>query len=108
MQANITAAFKYGEKESKNNYRPVSILCNVSRVFAEAVARRCSVKKVFVKILQNPQENTCARVSFLKDVFPHRYQIVWVTSYQNINADLEGYSTQHCFCLCLRNGKCSR
>ena len=31
----------------------------------EAVARRCSVKKVFLEILRNSQENTCARVSFL-------------------------------------------
>ena len=31
----------------------------------EAVARRCSVKKVFLEILQNSQENTCARASFL-------------------------------------------
>ena len=28
--------------------------------------KRCSIKKVFLKISQNPQENTCARVSFLK------------------------------------------
>ena len=33
--------------------------------FAEGVARRCSVKKVLLKISQNSQENTCARVSFL-------------------------------------------
>ena len=31
----------------------------------EAVAQRCSFKKVFLEILQNWQENTCARVSFL-------------------------------------------
>ena len=31
----------------------------------EAVAQRCSIKKVFLKILQNSQENTCARASFL-------------------------------------------
>ena len=31
----------------------------------EAVIRRCSVKKVFLEILQNSQKNTCARVSFL-------------------------------------------
>ena len=31
----------------------------------KAVARRCSVKKVFLEISQNSQENTCARVSFL-------------------------------------------
>ena len=27
--------------------------------------RRCSIKKVFLEISQNSQENTCARVSFL-------------------------------------------
>ena len=32
---------------------------------AEAVARRCSVKKVFIEISQNSRENTCSRVSFL-------------------------------------------
>ena len=30
----------------------------------EAVVWRCSVKKLFLKISQNSQENTCARVSF--------------------------------------------
>ena len=32
---------------------------------SEAVTRRCSVKKVFLEISQNSQENTCARASFL-------------------------------------------
>ena len=32
----------------------------------EAVVQRCSVKKVFLEIPRNSQENTCARVSFLK------------------------------------------
>ena len=32
---------------------------------SEAVSQRCSVKKVFLEISQNSQENTCARVSFL-------------------------------------------
>ena len=31
----------------------------------EAVVRKCSVKKLFLQILQNSLENTCARVSFL-------------------------------------------
>ena len=31
----------------------------------EAVAKRCSVKKVFLEISQNSQENTCVRDSFL-------------------------------------------
>ena len=33
--------------------------------FTEAVAQRCSVKKVFLEVSQNSHENTCARVSFL-------------------------------------------
>ena len=32
---------------------------------SEAVAQRCSVKKVFLEISQNSQENTCTKVSFL-------------------------------------------
>ena len=32
------------------------------RQYSEAVARRCSVKKVFLDISQNSQENTCTRV----------------------------------------------
>ena len=34
-------------------------------VSPELVAPRCSAKNVFLKISQNPQENTCARASFL-------------------------------------------
>ena len=30
----------------------------------EAVAKKCFVKKVFLEISQNSQENTCARVFF--------------------------------------------
>ena len=33
--------------------------------YTEAVVQRCSVKKVFLELLQNSQENTCVRVSFL-------------------------------------------
>ena len=32
---------------------------------AEAVVRRCSVKKVLLEISQNSKENTCVRASFL-------------------------------------------
>ena len=34
----------------------------------EAVARRCSVKKVFLKISQYSLENTCARISFFNNI----------------------------------------
>ena len=33
--------------------------------WTEAVAQRCTIKKVFLEILQNSNENTCASVSFL-------------------------------------------
>ena len=46
------------------NSRFESCLDNKSKD-AEAVAQRCSVKKVFLEISQNSQENTCARASFL-------------------------------------------
>ena len=32
----------------------------------EAVVHRCSVKKVFLEILQNSQENTCIKNNFIK------------------------------------------
>ena len=32
---------------------------------SEAVAQRCSVKKVFLETLQNSQDNASARLSFL-------------------------------------------
>ena len=44
---------KYGVKTKINSWE------------LEAVVRRCSVKKAFLEIFQNSQENTCARVSFL-------------------------------------------
>ena len=38
------------------------------REILEAFAQRCSVKKVFLEILQRSQENTCARVcNFIKE-----------------------------------------
>ena len=36
---------------------------SVEILIPEAVVRRCSVKKVFLEVLQNSLENTCARVS---------------------------------------------
>ena len=45
---------------------------NITILYPEAVAQRCSVKKVFFQILQNSQKITFAWVSFLiklQDVF---------------------------------------
>ena len=37
----------------------------VLKCSSDAVAHRCSVKKLFLEISQNSQENTCARASLL-------------------------------------------
>ena len=41
---------------------------------SEAVAQRCSVKKVLLETWQNSQENTCVRVSFF--TFSYRTPLV--------------------------------
>ena len=43
-----------------------SAMLEIAVSFLEAVAQRCSVKKVFLKMLGICRENTCARVSFIK------------------------------------------
>ena len=43
----------------KSTSQPFASLSNLYRV---AVVQRCSLKKVFLEISQNSQENTCARV----------------------------------------------
>ena len=43
----------------------VMLIKKMNLLQPEAVAQRCSVKMVFLEILQSSQENTCARVSFL-------------------------------------------
>ena len=48
----------YQEAESQNY--------SIKKLQQQAVVQRCSVKKVLLEISQNSQENTCARVSFLK------------------------------------------
>ena len=40
-------------------------ISNNQAQISETVVQRYSVKKTFLKISQNSQENTCARVSFL-------------------------------------------
>ena len=48
-----------------DNYRKYQKCFFANALISEAVARSCSVKKAFLEISQNSQENTCARVSFL-------------------------------------------
>ena len=51
------------ESESINVIQPVNAVKLISSI--EAVVQRCTVKKVFLEISWNWQENTCAGVSFL-------------------------------------------
>ena len=56
------------------NFAVASSGCSLfisSFVHVLAVVPRCSVKKVFLEILQNSQENTCARDSF-SEILWHR------------------------------------
>ena len=44
---------------------PNQVICIFSHGCSEVVTWRCSVKKLFLEISQNSQENTCAIVAFL-------------------------------------------
>ena len=46
-------------------YAPIEILKGKNKHVSKAVVQRCSVRKVFLEILQNSQESTCAKVSLL-------------------------------------------
>ena len=43
---------------------------DLAGLFSEGVTRRCSVKKVFLKFLQNSKENTCAQSLFVPGLRP--------------------------------------
>ena len=74
--SNYTYLYFFGVKNVNFSWTPQSnqgnatlinkiILLQVSACLTEAVVQRCSVKEVFLEILQNSQENTSARISFL-------------------------------------------
>ena len=74
----MTFFIKTGDADIKLNFFTVLLeeLTNSSRKLSKVVAQRCSAKKVFLEILQNSQENTCAQVSwpgtFLKKGLWHK------------------------------------
>ena len=49
----------------KNICERLILKISISVTNSEAVVQKCSVKKVFLEISQNSQENTCATASFL-------------------------------------------
>ena len=58
MKSKHTLQFTFSihNKEKLNNIKKKKILCKHEHL--EAVARRCFVKKVFLELSQNSQENT--------------------------------------------------
>ena len=56
----------------------------------EALVQRCFVKKVFLEILQNSQENTCARVSFLIKLQAFSYRTLLVAASDHAIVNLVG------------------
>ena len=42
-QGNMTPVFKKGEREYKNNYKPVSILSNVSKIFERIISGKYQI-----------------------------------------------------------------
>ena len=55
------------------------VIVNTSFYFnSEAVVRRCSVKKVFLELSQNSQENTCARFFVLVKLQASSLQLYFI------------------------------
>ena len=64
--------FGFGTKEEADEDRrqeTVYLLRKRTDFGPEAVVLKSSVKKVFFEVLQNSQESTCTRVSFLQNTF---------------------------------------
>ena len=55
---------------------------------SEAVVQSCSTKKVFLKISQNSQVNTCARVSFLIKLQAWGLQLYYKTLAQVFSCEI--------------------
>ena len=60
-----TTSKNYVFKQKSKNEKQKKVFQKWTKFELEAVVQRCSVKKLFLEILQNSQENTCARASFL-------------------------------------------
>ena len=76
-------AFIHNFEEIYSNPSSVSFkFCNIKY---RSSHQRCSIKTVFLEISQNSQENTGARVSFLRTFFTEH---LWTTASQNTKTTL--------------------
>ena len=64
---------------------------------AEAVVRKCCLKKVYLEISQNSRENTCARVSLLKKTLAQMFSC----QFRNISKNTFYYKQLRWLLLCL-------
>ena len=62
MGGNIPGGNSLGGNFPGGNFPDTLIIITIN---TEVVVQRCSVKKVFLEIAQNSQENTWARIPFL-------------------------------------------
>ena len=64
--------FSHLSQSYKPHYKILALWWKTSLIVKDwlSLHHRCSIKKVFLDISQNSQENTCARVSFLMKLRP--------------------------------------
>ena len=66
---NLTNTFLFGNPSFIDKINTLILDATIEYILlTEAVVQRCSVKKVFLEVSQNSQENICARVSFFNKV----------------------------------------
>ena len=68
----VCESFRFGQIKKLEVYFG---LYEPSSAFTEAVVQRCSVKKVFLEISQNSQDNICVVVSFLIKLQPRCFPV---------------------------------
>ena len=73
--ANITPVFKKGDRNSKENYRPVSILSNISKIF-----ERCMFRQISSFMDSYLSKQQCG---FRKDYSPQYCLLVMLEKWKN-------------------------
>ena len=81
-------------QSSKTFYINIISTSSIS-VMSEAVVGRCFVKKVFLEILQNSQENTCANLFFKKENFIKKETLAQVFSSEFCKISKNNFFTEH-------------
>ena len=79
----VKTTFIHNFEKKFSNLSSVSFkFCNIKY---RSSHQRSSIKKVFLEVSQNSQENTCVRISFLRTFF---IEHLWTTASQNMKTTL--------------------